>query len=196
MNSNRHSNARDSISHGSRTAKRSSLLPDASVSSKRQSIVGVMSKSNSRYFDFSHRRSTFGLRPGISKSNSKQVIEKDQTTTANYLVEPQQKFNPEQASRIIYDQLSQQLKDQCYNNFQSGHLTTELSKIIQREIQLQQKLTRYKIVTMVWLGQKQGQSTQLASRCLWNQEFDNYASATFTNGTIFATGLVFAVYVD
>lgn len=196
MSSNRISNARDSISCGSRVSKRTSLQPDISANSKRLSVFGEISKSSSRYFDFSQRRSTFSLRPSMSKSNSKQIIEKEPPSTTNYQVEPQQKFNVDLASQIIFDQLSLQLKDKSYNSFESGHLTTELTKIIQREIQLQQKLNRYKIVAMVWLGQKKGQSSQLASRCLWNHQHDNYASATFANETIFATGLVFAVYVD
>ena len=39
--------------------------------------------------------------------------------------------------------------------------------------------TRYKVVVQTTLGQMKDQSVRIASRCLWGEETDNYASASF-----------------
>lgn len=56
--------------------------------------------------------------------------------------------------------------------------------------------SRYKIVVQTTLGQMKDQGIRVASRCLWDPSTDNYASAQFTNATIFCSVLVFALYMD
>ncbi len=40
---------------------------------------------------------------------------------------------------------------------------------------------RYKVVVQVILGQSKHQGVKIASRCLWDTDTDNYASATLVN---------------
>lgn len=42
-------------------------------------------------------------------------------------------------------------------------------------------MSRYKIVVQVVLGEIKGQGLKIASKCLWDPNFDNWASYTFTN---------------
>ncbi len=55
---------------------------------------------------------------------------------------------------------------------------------------------RYKIVVQVVLGQNKHQGVKVASRCLWDTENDSFASATFTNETLWATVMVFGLYTE
>ncbi|EDV23102.1 Tctex1 domain-containing protein 1-B [Trichoplax sp. H2] len=196
MSSNLSTNMHTSVSHNCFASKKASLVPENSVSDKRHSVIKEMSKSSSRYFDFLHRRSTVSTRPALSNSNSRQIFEKEQKEVPTYQTEPRHKFKVDEVNGIIYDVLADHLKDRSYSSIHGGQLSIEMSQTIQNEVKLRQKLERYKIVTSIWLGQNRGQGTNVASRCLWNSDFDNYASATFTNETIFAIGLVFATYVD
>lgn len=40
---------------------------------------------------------------------------------------------------------------------------------------------RHKLVVQVTIGEVQGQGVRIASRCLWDVETDNHASAYYTN---------------
>jgi len=57
-------------------------------------------------------------------------------------------------------------------------------------------LPRYKFVSSVMIGQNVGQCVSFASRSVWNTSTDNYASAAYQNGSLFAVATVFAVYFE
>lgn len=56
--------------------------------------------------------------------------------------------------------------------------------------------SRYKLVVVVHVGKKKGQGVQITSQCVWNDHFDNYVTAYFTNSTLFAQATVYALYVE
>jgi hypothetical protein len=57
-------------------------------------------------------------------------------------------------------------------------------------------LPRYKFVSHVMIGQNADQGINFASRSVWNTSTDNFASATYRNGSLFAIATVFAVYFE
>lgn len=48
----------------------------------------------------------------------------------------------------------------------------------------------------VFYGEMKGQGLRIGSKCLWDPNFDNWASYTFTNESIHCTGIVFGVYTE
>ena len=54
----------------------------------------------------------------------------------------------------------------------------------------------YKIVVQAVIGQVAGQGVRVASKCLWDDANDNYASFTFSNTSLFCTGMVFGIYYE
>ena len=52
----------------------------------------------------------------------------------------------------------------------------------------------YKFIFQATLGEDQGQMIRSASRCLWDKAMDNSATATKTNGKIYAVATCFALY--
>jgi hypothetical protein len=58
------------------------------------------------------------------------------------------------------------------------------------------KAPRYKIAVQVIYGELKGQGLRIASKSLWDPNFDNWASYTFTNETIHCTGIVFGNYFE
>ena len=45
-------------------------------------------------------------------------------------------------------------------------------------------------------GELKGQGLRIASKSLWDPNFDNWTSYTFTNETIHCTGIVFGNYFE
>lgn len=58
------------------------------------------------------------------------------------------------------------------------------------------ELPRYRIISVVQVGKEDRGGVKIGSRCLWNSKSDRWASATYKNGSIFAVGMVFAVYLE
>lgn len=55
---------------------------------------------------------------------------------------------------------------------------------------------RYKFVFQASMGENQNQMVRNASRCLWDFETDNCASASWTNGKTYAVAMCFALYYE
>lgn len=75
-------------------------------------------------------------------------------------------------------------------------LACELSERIKDDVKQKLKLPRRKLVSFVTIGSQKGQGARVASRCVWNEKADRYASSSYKNSTLFAVGMVFAVFLE
>lgn len=75
------------------------------------------------------------------------------------------------------------------------HLTRELAERIRNEAKTY-GYPRYKIVVFVAAGDNVGQDVRVASRCLWNTEFDNCVSASHNTKTLWTSAVVYVFYSD
>ena len=55
---------------------------------------------------------------------------------------------------------------------------------------------RYKFVFQASMGENHNQMVRNASRCLWDSEIDNCASASWSNGRVYAVAMCFALYYE
>ena len=55
---------------------------------------------------------------------------------------------------------------------------------------------RYKFIFQAQIGENNGQMIRSASRCLWDTDIDNCASANWTNGRVYAVAMCFALYYE
>jgi len=55
---------------------------------------------------------------------------------------------------------------------------------------------RYKFVFQASMGENTSQMVRNASRCLWDFDVDNCASASWTNGRVYAVAMCFALYYE
>jgi len=55
---------------------------------------------------------------------------------------------------------------------------------------------RFKFVFQASMGENHSQMIRNASRCLWDSETDNCASATWTNGRVYAVAMCYALYYE
>ncbi|XP_074650536.1 dynein light chain Tctex-type protein 2B-like [Tubulanus polymorphus] len=114
-----------------------------------------------------------------------------------YRMQPKsdEKFNSALMERTIKSVLESFLSGETYDASKSSGITRSLTDMIKARIK-EIGSPRYKLVVNVILGEKKDQGIQVASRGVWNAEFDNYASAEYANATLFAVATVYAVYFE
>ena len=115
--------------------------------------------------------------------------------TNTYQTEPTRKFFSGKVGEIIRRVLSESLENVTYKPVRCAQYACELSERI-KELVKRLDIPRYKIVSFVSIGELSGQGVRVASRCAWNPKFDNYASASFKNRSLFAVGIVYALYLE
>lgn len=111
-----------------------------------------------------------------------------------YKTEPDQRFEVATVVSIIQQTLST-LGDLKYDSSRCREHCKTLSNLIEKRVK-ELNYTRYKIVCFVSIGEQRGQGLHLASRCVWDSDKDNYATATYENSTLLAVGTVYGVYMD
>lgn len=115
----------------------------------------------------------------------------------NYKMGPDQdcRFNPCRAQKALEAILKNYLVDTKYNPLTSGQLAQNLSDLIRSKLK-EFSPARYKVVCSVFLGQMCHQGVKLSSRSLWDPQNDNFASASYSNTTLFAVAMVHGVYYE
>jgi len=112
-----------------------------------------------------------------------------------YRTEPKRKFPEREVKEIIQNSLEAMLGELTYNATECGFLTKLLSSRIMEQVK-SLSIERYKLVCLVNVGSKHDQGLRVASRCLWNADFDTHVSANIENGTLFAVATVYGVYFE
>lgn len=113
----------------------------------------------------------------------------------SYKLEPDRRFPVAEVQKIAEQALKEELKNQKYEREKCSELCRSLSRLIQDKVKAI-GLQRYKLVTLVSIGENKSQSARVASRCLWNENFDNYASAIFYTEAMFAQATVYGIYSE
>jgi len=121
--------------------------------------------------------------------------DKKPTIENTYRTDPKRKFPEGEVREIIRNSLEDMLGKQTYTASECSFLTKLLSARIMEQVK-SLNIERYKLVCLVNVGSKHNQGLVVASRCLWNADFDTHVTATVENGTLFAVGTVYGVYFE
>lgn len=117
------------------------------------------------------------------------------TVMANtYRMEPEKKFKVAEIRNIIKKNL-ELIKNETYEAKRSRDISKMLSNSIMKEVK-QLGLSRFKFVCTVSIGQLAGQTLRIASRCIWDTEFDSFVTESIKNDSWFAVGTVYGVYKE
>ncbi|XP_066927441.1 dynein light chain Tctex-type 5-A-like [Clytia hemisphaerica] len=123
----------------------------------------------------------------LNKKTNKQSIER-------YRLHPIRKYDSSKVSPIMKDVLESVFNDRM--NY-AAELFGKLTKIASNSIKEKVKhlgFSRYRIVSMVHVGQNLHQGTSIASRTLMDKENDDFTELTIDYGHFFVTAVVYAVY--
>ena len=107
----------------------------------------------------------------------------------------QNRFYPNKVKVIIEDVINRNVADKEYDQVQAKTWVETIVRQIQTAVK-QLSIPAYKIVVQAVIGQVAGQGVRVASKCLWDEANDNYATFTFSNASLFCTGMVFGIYQE
>lgn len=119
----------------------------------------------------------------------------DGTPSNTYRMEPTRKFEEAKVREIIKDVFEENLVGKTYNTEFCQKMSKQLSDLIKQRVKLLQ-FTRYKIVCIVHMGQKARQDMRIASRCLWDDRYDNFAEYKHESLDLFAVATVYGVFQE
>ena len=109
---------------------------------------------------------------------------------------PEEKFNSSTAKRIMSGVLQSYLEGERYDKNLCTSLAKNLADVMKERMKDQGFSCRYKYVCVVTMGEKKEQGMAVCSRCVWNTDTDNYASASFSKGNLFAVATLYALYFE
>ena len=113
----------------------------------------------------------------------------------SYRMEPHRKFNSDKVEEIIQEVVDTRMKDFTYHPKFCANMCKSLTEEIKEKVK-RLRFDRYKIVTVVHIGEKSNQSAVISSRCTWDQNLDDYATYTMETPTLFCTTCVYGIYTE
>ncbi|ESP01256.1 hypothetical protein LOTGIDRAFT_111691 [Lottia gigantea] len=112
-----------------------------------------------------------------------------------YKLEPDKPFSPSAVSKVIKGIFEEELKNKFYEPAQCNLLSAQLADLIKKGVK-DLGFSRYKLVTMVAVGEPKSASVAFTSRCIWNDKVDNYSEFVYNGDNIYAVGLVYGIYSE
>lgn len=116
-------------------------------------------------------------------------------TYHTYRLEPQKKFEHWKVTEIIKRVFEEHLTTATYDREFCQHMSKITADSIKEQVKSLQ-FSRYKIIAVVSIGQKAGQSVRVASTFVWDPKFDCYAQYVFEKGDMYAFGVVYGIYCE
>ncbi|KAF0687854.1 Aste57867_20441 [Aphanomyces stellatus] len=115
-----------------------------------------------------------------------------------YIMAPteDEKFRRKKVCGIVAECLEKELSNKEYDEDDSKQWCSTIADTVKNRIRAECNFPRYKIIVQAFVGQQKLQDVRIASRCLWDNDHDNHASAEFANQSIWATCIVFGLYAD
>ncbi|CAJ1071765.1 tctex1 domain-containing protein 1 [Xyrichtys novacula] len=117
------------------------------------------------------------------------------TMENTYQMGPHKRFPVPAVTDILKDVLVSYLQEEKYEVEWSQKMTKTICEVIRARVK-DLMIPRYKTVVLVHIGQLNGQSMQMSSRCLWDASNDTFASYSFKNSSLFGVATVYAVYYE
>ncbi|KAI8509208.1 Tctex-1 [Branchiostoma belcheri] len=167
-----------------RMSRRESRVSLSMGPTRRFSYAGVGAMASRRF-------STAAMSTRSSKTTFPVVV----ANTYKMTPDEGSKFSPAKVETMLNLLLQQFLENETYRPENVGFLTRRLTENIKDRVK-ELNFPRYKIVCHVYIGQSGNNSLEVASRCVWDQQNDNFATATFQNGSLFAVATVYGVYFE
>ena len=105
------------------------------------------------------------------------------------------RFNVTEVEALTMKVLTEKLSRIQYEPTRSNKLICEIANEIRDKLK-KMKMRRYKYVVVVQLGSMDGQEVSIASRCVWADKTDNFATASFQNSYLFGVATVYGLYYE
>jgi len=118
-------------------------------------------------------------------------------TESKYILRPpyELKFKPVAVKETIHEVLTEYFAGRKeYDSAEVGLWSAELCDEIKSRLK-EAGYERYKLVVQVVIGEQRGAGVKTTSRCLWDNDNDNWASDVFMNENLFCVATAFGCFV-
>mmetsp|Transcript_12491 Transcript_12491/g.35085 ORF Transcript_12491/g.35085 Transcript_12491/m.35085 type:complete len:135 (-) Transcript_12491:272-676(-) len=117
-----------------------------------------------------------------------------------YITEPEgygadQKLQRSKILKVVKDMIEERMSGQQYDPVKGAQTAKQLADDLRERVKML-GYERYKLIIQVTVGQKTGQAMRLVSRCLWDTNADNAASAYYENETLYCVCQVYGLYYE
>ncbi|KAE8885232.1 hypothetical protein PF005_g3988 [Phytophthora fragariae] len=115
-----------------------------------------------------------------------------------YIMAPteDERFRRKKVGKIISECMAKELEGKEFDESDCKSWSTAIADAVKARIHAECNFPRYKTVVQTFIGQQRLQDVRITSRCLWDNDHDNHASAVFNSQHIWATCVVFGFYAD
>ncbi|KAL8188273.1 UNVERIFIED_CONTAM: Tctex1 domain-containing protein 2 [Gekko kuhli] len=103
------------------------------------------------------------------------------------------KFRSSVVKECIHMVLKEELAGVQYSPDEIPLITKQLSEKI-RDTLKEKGFHRYKIMVQVVIGEQRGEGVNMAARCFWDADTDNYAQDVFINDSLFCVAAAFGCF--
>jgi len=118
------------------------------------------------------------------------------TLENTYRTGPDQCLEPHKVEALTEAILAEHLGHVDYDPRTCKQLSQEVAARIMDKIKTL-PFRRYKLVAVVSIGStKERSGLQFGSRCLWGPTTDTFSSVKFSNGSLFAVAMIYALYFE
>lgn len=93
--------------------------------------------------------------------------------------DPSGRFRRKKTCRIIAECLKKELEGKEFDEADARGWSTSIADAVKSRLHAESAAPRYKIVVQTFVGQQRLQDVRITSRCLWDNDHDNHASAVF-----------------
>ncbi|CEP00179.1 Dynein light chain [Plasmodiophora brassicae] len=104
-------------------------------------------------------------------------------------------FQTYQVDSVIKSVMHAHLDGFAYDHDKARDVSLAISNGIKDGVKAL-KFQRYKVVVQTTIGEVRGQGARVASRCLWDDKTDNWASYSMKTETVWAVVTVFGLYLE
>ncbi|XP_022109939.1 uncharacterized protein LOC110989684 [Acanthaster planci] len=134
---------------------------------------------------------TYSDRPGRRRPSPGQ----DVLVEPSYQVRPPQKFGEFQGaiSDILEELIPETLSRMPYDALVCSRQAKSLAGDIQERVK-DLRIARYKLITVVHIGEIQQQAIRVCSRGIWDVEVDSFVTYQYQNASLYCVATVFGIY--
>lgn len=108
---------------------------------------------------------------------------------------PNTKFQRHKVREVLVHMLKERLEGQQYDPVKSSQISKMLADDLREKVKAL-GYERFKLIVQVTLGEKKGQAMRLVSRCLWDTDTDNYATAYYENDSLYCVCQCYGLYIE
>lgn len=112
-----------------------------------------------------------------------------------YKLFPDAKMSTKKVETLVEKVLREQFANEVYERTRCMEKCRSICQLIKEKVK-ELGMSRYKLVVVAHVGENKSQGVQITSRCVWNDNFDDFVTVHFTNSSLFVQATVYALYAE